>query len=478
MKILVAIANYGTKNAKYLGKLLKEYRSMTKYKADIIVLSNSVKDFGADVEVIVGLPTQDPYSLPFGYKKILAERKDKYDIFIYSEDDTLLTEHHIDAFLRVTKILPDHFIAGFIRYEMSGDGRKHYPDFHGRFHWDPNSVLKIEDHIFAHHTNEHSACFVLTRRQLISAIDSGGFLLPPRKGRYNMLETAATDPYTQCGMEKLICISHLDDFSIHHLPNVYLDKIGIDSEIVDREIDKLKSICECSSICGPLLDTTTLLNDDHWDKKYYEPGRKDICSLIPANITRVLSIGCGCGSTEFEIINQGIEVVGIPLDCIIAEEAAARGLKLVPSNFEAAMKRLRCEKFNCILFLDVLHHLPDPILVIKTFLNLLPQNDVLIISVPNFHYPSRRLKRLLGQVGYSKALCLPNFQEYKIHFTTKRMLSSWLENCGLEVISSNYYVGPRYEALNRITFGWLKSNLSENIVILARRTPGKDKFQG
>ena len=226
MKILVAIANFGTKNAMYLEKLLDEYRSMARFSVDIVVFSNIPKDLGPDVEVIVGLPTKDPWSLPFGHKALFAERMQQYDLFIYSEDDTLITERNIDAFVKMTKILPEKYIAGFLRYEISEKGRKYYNDFHNHFHWDPNSVLTIGEYIFAYYTNEHSACFILTQGQLQKAINSGGFLLPPRKGRYDMLVTAATDPYTQCGLKKLICISHLDDFCIHHLPNVYIGKIG------------------------------------------------------------------------------------------------------------------------------------------------------------------------------------------------------------------------------------------------------------
>ena len=74
MKIIVAIANFGTKNSKYLNMLIEKYRSMKKYKIDIVVLSNIPKDLGSGVEVIVDLPTNNPWSLPFGYKKLFADR--------------------------------------------------------------------------------------------------------------------------------------------------------------------------------------------------------------------------------------------------------------------------------------------------------------------------------------------------------------------------------------------------------------------
>src|ERR1700688_853748 len=114
MKILVAIANYGTQNDRYLHRLLAEYRSMS-YEVDIIVLSNLSKDLGPDVEVKVGLPTKDPWSLPFSHKQLFADRRSNYDLFIYSEDDMLVTERNIRAFLAATEILKKNEIAGFLR---------------------------------------------------------------------------------------------------------------------------------------------------------------------------------------------------------------------------------------------------------------------------------------------------------------------------------------------------------------------------
>ena len=74
MKVLVVIANHGTKNAEHLNRLLREYRSMS-LKVDIVVLSNIPKDLGSDIEVIVGAPTKDPWSLPFGHKRIFDNVK-------------------------------------------------------------------------------------------------------------------------------------------------------------------------------------------------------------------------------------------------------------------------------------------------------------------------------------------------------------------------------------------------------------------
>src|SRR5215471_2320282 len=99
LRVLVALASYGTSNDHYLFQLIKEYRSMS-FHVDIIVLSNLEKQLGPNIEVLVGLPNRNPWSLPFPHKKLFAERLEKYDIFVYSEDDILITEKHLCAFLK------------------------------------------------------------------------------------------------------------------------------------------------------------------------------------------------------------------------------------------------------------------------------------------------------------------------------------------------------------------------------------------
>jgi 2-polyprenyl-3-methyl-5-hydroxy-6-metoxy-1,4-benzoquinol methylase len=394
--------------------------------------------------------------LPFGHKSLFAERIQRYDLYIYSEDDTLITERNIDAFVRVTPHLPDRYIAGFIRYEIAPDGRKYYSTIHSGYHWDPDSVLKNGDYIFAHYTNEHSACFIMTQLQLKKAIDSGGFLFPPRKGRYDMLVTAATDPYTQCGMKKLICISHLDDFSLHHLPNVYIGKIGLDAESARREIERLFAICGTDTDSGPLFDTSTRLEDASWDKRYYEPPRRDILSLVPSNVKRVLSVGCGCASTESELVKNGIDVVGIPLDCVVQVSAEASGVRVVSPSFEAAKESLRGEQFDCVLFSEVLQHISDPISLVRDFIALLGKDGWMIISVPNFNHPSVWRKRVMEGFPLPEIDDKRSFDKYKLWFTTRRMLYKWMKECGLQLVRTYLPSNPQGEQGYRFTMQRLK----------------------
>src|SRR3954451_5336167 len=178
LRVLVVIASFGRKNDIYLRRLVAEYSSMP-YQCKIFVCSNVEKDIPEGVDLVVGLPTSDPWSLPFAHKKIMADRVDEYDLFIYSEDDTLATHENIEAFLRVSPKLRDIQIAGFLRSELCPDGTIRYCDVNGHYHWDHSSVVQRGSDKFAFFTNEHAAFYILTRSQLKRAIASGGFLVPP-----------------------------------------------------------------------------------------------------------------------------------------------------------------------------------------------------------------------------------------------------------------------------------------------------------
>jgi len=468
MKILVAIANHGTKNKHFLDRLLTAYRGMRKYDVDIVILSNLPKDLGPDVEVIVGAPTKNPWSLPFGYKTIFAERVDQYDLFIYSEDDTLIEEKHVDAFLAATELLPQDCIAGFMRYEIGPDGTKYYSTLHGHFHWDPHSVLRAGGEVFAHYTNEHSACFIITRDQLKKGLANGGFLKGPRIGRYDMLCTAATDPYTQCGMKKLICISRFDDFCLHHLPNIYCGRIGMDAEFADREIVALSTLDGTSEAKGPLFPTSTGLEDCRWDKRYYAPPDQSIIALVPAGARRVLSVGCGCGSTEEQLIRAGLDVTGVPLNCVIGAMAAARGVKTLPPDFDAARDALLESKFDVILLIDVLHRLPDPVAILRMLREILVEDGWIILSVPNFTHLAMLARRSLPLKPSLPFWGKDVFGKVRMHYSNPRKLRSWLEQAGFEVTERHLRVESRYRWLERLSHGKLNANLAKQILVCAR----------
>jgi O-antigen/teichoic acid export membrane protein/2-polyprenyl-3-methyl-5-hydroxy-6-metoxy-1,4-benzoquinol methylase len=465
MKILVAIASYGTRNDRYLAELISRYRAMP-YSFDIVVLSNIAKEVAPGVEVRVGLPQKNPWTLPFGHKKLFAERLEDYDLFIYSEDDTPLSEQNIEAFLRVTAILPEGQIAGFLRSETGPDGRQYFCDMFGPFHWELNSVERRGDHAFAFYTNEHSACYVLTQEQLRRAIASGGFLVEPHEEKYDLLVTAATDPYTQCKMRKMVCVSHLQDFIVPHLPNKYLRIFGVESQDLHNQIQTLLAIKESGVKIRPLLPTETKLKGMGFSKNLYEPARDDIYEVIPPSVKTVLSLGCGQGKMEVALVERGYQVTAVPVDPVISAGVASKGVEVVSGDFEIARASLSGRKFDCVLLSNVLHLVPHPDLIMKSYCELLADDGIAITVAPNVSRLSLYRDRNRGKFTLME---LSDYKKTGVQMASPRIIRSWYRKSGMKLEQMIDHLSPRAEKAGRLTFGVTDKLLAKEFVTIGKK---------
>lgn len=246
MRMLAAIANYGPFRFGCLDRMIESLQSMS-CQVDMVIHSDRPKDVPDGVILIIGLPTDDPCSLPFAHKLLFAERLEEYDLFFYSEDDILIREDNVTAYLEATEVLPEDEIAGFFRYEMDAEGNRFYPDAHDPFGWVRGSVRTRGRYTFGTFSNYHSGCYLLTRPQLARAIRSGGYLVPARVTWIDLQVTAATDPYRQCGMTRRLCISHLERFLVHHMPNNYIGVLGTAHPAFQEQIrGLLESLPRCT----------------------------------------------------------------------------------------------------------------------------------------------------------------------------------------------------------------------------------------
>lgn len=463
--LLVVIANYGTKNDAYLNRLLAEFRSMS-HRVHVVVLTNVPKSFGADVEVIVEQPHGNPRSFPFAHRQILAQRADDYDIFIYSEDDTLIAEKNIDAFLQATKVLPPDEIAGFLRTEVGTDGRRYFSTVHSHFHWEPGSACRRGEHVFAYFSNEHSACYVLTREQLKRAIASGGYLVGPHEGKYQMLETAATDPYTACGMRKMICISHFDNFVLPHLPNKYIGVMGLEESEVQYQVQALLAIARGERAAITLLEVETKALHQNWSKGYHEPCNYEALSLVPPTARSILSVGCGQGLTERALIERGYSVVGLPLDSVISTCAEARGVQVVLEKLQTVASRFNGDQFDCVLVLNVLHLLPDPISALTAFGSLLGPGGRILVGLPNFSYLPYFWGRLRRDPRFAN---LGSYEESGLHSTTPRMVRGWFKQSKLATETIVNVVPERWQRLRRPLGGLTNYLFGSELIAVARK---------
>jgi 2-polyprenyl-3-methyl-5-hydroxy-6-metoxy-1,4-benzoquinol methylase len=463
MKILVAITSYGTANDQYLLRVIDEYRTMP-FAVDVVVFSNLNKKVPQGAEIVVGLPTSNPWSLPFAHKKILAERLERYDLFIYSEDDILITEGNVRSFWDLASQLPNDEIPGFLRFEVGPDGERSYPDFHVNFHWQPGSVKFRDRHTLGFFTNDHSGCYILTQRQLRRAIESGGFLVGPHRGAHDLACTAATDPYTQCGLKKLVSISHVDDFLVRHLSDKYAGTYGIKDRDFRNYLNALL-LTKANEQVPVQLNTDSASIGRLFSKDYYEPVRHELISPIPDSAHTVLSIGCGWGATEEWLARTGRRVIVSALNPVMSRWAESRGLEVLSGDWVTAQEKLAREPIDCLLISNVLHLAADPPGLLSSLAMAMPSGCTVVAAVPSLGWAKVIWKRIHDR---KRCRYLGDFDKTKVHVTSRRTVLRWFDKAGILVERTWHRTPERLGKADRLTGGVFHSLLSSEMLVRGR----------
>jgi 2-polyprenyl-3-methyl-5-hydroxy-6-metoxy-1,4-benzoquinol methylase len=416
----------------FLSQIIETYRSMP-MDVHVVVLSDAPKDLGPDVEVIVGLPAKNPWTLPFAHKVVFAQRVERFDLFIYSEDDIGVSENQIRAFQKATAQLEPDEIAGFLRYEVNTEGEWFLTEPWGHFHWKPASVKQRGDYTIAEFTNEHAGFYILTQWQLKQAIASGGFLRAPYKARYSWPETAATDPYTSCGFRKVICVSALDDFLVHHLPNRYVNDLPVSLPVFRQQIETLIKIRDGTHTASTLCEVVPVAWYNSWQKTYFEKPSHDLTDFVHVEKgANVLSIGCGWGATEQILKTRGAEITAFPLDSVIGADIARSGIEVIYGSLGECFEKLAGRQFDCVLMTNLLHLQQSPIALIKGCIRSVREGGRLVLSGPNFDRLPWLAKRILGLGGFQK---LRSFEQSGINICGPKSIGTALASAGFGVQS-------------------------------------------
>ena len=122
MKIAVHITSFHGDNYKeriiFLEKIIKNYQIISK-KIDIFINTNKVSKIleSKNVKLILhDLENKNPFYLSWLSRPMIEKQKDKYDCFIYSEDDILFSKKNFEYWLKYKEIcLKNNHNLGFIR---------------------------------------------------------------------------------------------------------------------------------------------------------------------------------------------------------------------------------------------------------------------------------------------------------------------------------------------------------------------------
>jgi SAM-dependent methyltransferase len=117
-----------------------------------------------------------------------------------------------------------------------------------------------------------------------------------------------------------------------------------------------------------------------------------------ARARRLLDVGCAHG-WFLEIARDHFEVLGIEPDAVVGGRTAARGLPVREGYFPDALRE--GERFDVIVFNDVIEHIPDIRAALAACHARLGEEGILILNLPNSAGFFYRLSKLFSRVGWT-----------------------------------------------------------------------------
>jgi hypothetical protein len=229
--ILVGISNYRNHQLDFMCEVIEEYLSFESFNVDIEIFSTVKLNKYDDYENI----NQYLYDEDIGKKlshepriKSLFTKYPSYDVIIYNENDTILTENTIKNWYEHNKLLPSDYVCGLLRYEILNDNRlliDMHKDDGQQAHGLVNEVYEIGDHNYFSVDNVHQGGWVLSNKQIYKLVMENNIKFG------DSLECACSNVYYSNkwpgsfgGLKKVIP-TDFENFTVHHLPNKY---VGMD----------------------------------------------------------------------------------------------------------------------------------------------------------------------------------------------------------------------------------------------------------
>jgi SAM-dependent methyltransferase len=174
---------------------------------------------------------------------------------------------------------------------------------------------------------------------------------------------------------------------------------------------------------------------------YHGNIRREIAPLLPARFGSVLEIGCASGGTlrwlrERQQIDYAAGVEYMEDAAIVARQTFD---DVEAGDALAAPMAFKQERFDLVLALDVLEHLPTPDAMMLRLRDRLADGGTIIISVPNVaHYSVAWPLFFLGRFNYQDSGPLDRTH---LRFFTERTARQMLEDAGLEIVGKTYNWG-------------------------------------
>jgi len=210
------------------------------------------------------------------------------------------------------------------------------------------------------------------------------------------------------------------------------------------------------------LDPSVLAADARFRViRFEEPSvreRPELTRRLPEGPLRILDVGCGAGGgiAAAKSRRASWSVVGIERDAALAAQARALCDRVEEGDLREALPRLarKGERFDAIVFADVLEHHEDPAGALDAARTLASPGARLLVSVPNVGHLSIVRDLLCGRFDPVPAGLL---DAGHLRWFTAELLAELLVEAGWTVDSIQAEAGapsPDPEPLRRLAETW------------------------
>ncbi len=228
----------------------------------------------------------------------------------------------------------------------------------------------------------------------------------------------------------MVCISHLDQFTVPHLSNKYAGKGILPAEDFHAQVKALLKISRNGKFKETLFPVETTLFHGHVFEGLLRAVPRPAYSAGSRRKPQNTLGGVRLGVYRTAADRDGEACQGVANRPVIAVNAAAKGVEIVYGDLRTAVEKLSKERFDCVLLSNVLHLVKDPAKFLSPLVDLLASEGVLIASVPNLSV-FRRLSRRIRLQGHAA-----NPMRYDLsgmHPSNGRLLRRWCQEAGLKI---------------------------------------------
>jgi tRNA U34 5-methylaminomethyl-2-thiouridine-forming methyltransferase MnmC len=165
------------------------------------------------------------------------------------------------------------------------------------------------------------------------------------------------------------------------------------------------------------------------------------------------------------LVENGLRVMAVPLDPVICATAATSGVETVPGTLEQARANLGNMRFDCVLYLNVLHLMKDPVQVISIFRDVTTSESSIIIQTPNM----RSLPAVWDHARIGQVKAAPSYQHRGVHFTSKGKVRKWCNRAGYSVSRTTGLLHRRVASFSGLACSTTGLLLAREIISFATR---------